>query len=120
MADAHIRVASATPVASLASAIANCIYEGNTVVLQMIGAAAISQAVKAIAVAAGFTAMPPWETGLSAKPRLEDIRAEDGTVTTRVLIRVFPDGQYAEQHEHARQHPVPPAPAQHPPRLGMP
>ena len=91
MADAQLRVGSATPVAQLASAIANRIYEGNTVVLQMIGAAAISQAVKAIAVASKFTAAPPWELSLSAKPAFEDINWDDGTVTTRMRIRVFPD-----------------------------
>ena len=90
MADAQIRVGSATPVAQLASAIANRIYEGNTVVLQMIGAAAISQGVKAIAVANGFTSMPPRHVSLSAKPAFEDIPSGDGTVT-RMLIRVFPD-----------------------------
>lgn len=88
MADAQIRVSSGTPVAQLASAIANRIYEGNTVVLQMIGAAAISQGVKAIAVASGFTGNRGF--GLSAKPAFEDIRGSDGIIT-RVLIRVFPD-----------------------------
>jgi stage V sporulation protein S len=88
MADTQIRVGSATPVAQLASAIANRIYEGNTVVLQMIGAAAISQAVKAIAVASGFTGQA--SITISARPAIEDIPGNDGTVT-RVLIRVFPD-----------------------------
>lgn len=88
MADTQIRVASATPVAQLASAIANRIYEGRTVVLQMIGAGAVSQAVKAIAVAADFTGQAG--IALSAKPALEDIPGIDGTLT-RVLIRVFPD-----------------------------
>jgi stage V sporulation protein S len=88
LADATIRVRSGTPVAQLASAIANRIYEGHTVVLQMIGAAAISQAVKAIAVATRFTAAR--QITLSARPSIEDITTADG-VTTRVLISVFPD-----------------------------
>lgn len=90
MAEVQIRVGSATPVAQLGSAIANRIYEGNTVVLLMIGAAAIAQAVKAIAVANGFTGMPPNRISLSAKPAFEDITGTDGTVT-RVRIKVFPD-----------------------------
>lgn len=90
MADAQIRVGSATPVAQLASAIANRIYEGNTVVLLAIGAAAISQGIKAIAVASDFTALPPWEIVLSARPAFEDISRDDGTITTRMRIRVFP------------------------------
>lgn len=89
MADAQIRVGSMTPVASLASVIANRIYEGNTVVLQMIGAAAISQGVKAIAVASGFTGNR--NISLSSKPVFEDIRGSDGGTVTRMLIRVFPD-----------------------------
>lgn len=90
MADTQIRVSSGTPVAQLASAIANRIYEGNTVVLQMIGAAAVSQAVKAIAVASGFTASRGLS--LSAKPAFEDIpgHGSDGIIT-RMIIRVFPD-----------------------------
>jgi stage V sporulation protein S len=91
MADAQIRVGSQTAVASLASAIANRIYEGNTVVLQMIGAAAISQGVKAIAVASSFTAMPPRYISLSAKPVFEDVLGEDGHTVTRMLIKVYPD-----------------------------
>lgn len=90
MADAQIRVGSATPVAQLASAIANRIYEGNTVVLQMIGAAAVSQGVKAIAVASSFTTQHK-QTGLSAKPVFEDVPGNGGGTVTRVLIRVFPD-----------------------------
>lgn len=89
MADAHIRVRSATPVAQLASAIANRVYEGSTVVLAAIGAAAVSQAVKAIAVASGFTTATAG-TPLSAKPSIEDVPGDDGP-TTRILIRVFPD-----------------------------
>lgn len=88
MADTQIRVGSATPVAQLASAIANRIYEGRTVVLQMIGAGAVSQAVKAIAVAQDFTGQAG--IAISAKPALEDI-PDGGSVLTRVLIRVFPD-----------------------------
>lgn len=88
MADTQIRVGSATPVAQLASAIANRIYEGRTVVLQMIGAGAVSQAVKAIAVAVSFTGQAGIT--ISARPALEDIHGTDGTLT-RILIRVFPD-----------------------------
>jgi len=89
MADVPIRVRSATPVAQLASAIANRIYEDRTVVLQAIGAGAVSQAVKAIAIAGRFTAASA-SVSLSAKPAIEDIPGSDGPVT-RVLIRVFPD-----------------------------
>lgn len=88
MADAPIRVRSGTPVAQLASAIANRIYEGHTVVLQMIGAAAVAQGVKAIAVASGFTGTR--RIVLSARPFMEDVDSAGGTVT-RILIRVFPD-----------------------------
>lgn len=91
MADTQIRVGSATPVAQLASAIASRIREGNTVVLQVIGAAAISQAVKAIAVASRFTSRAPGGASLSARPAFEDILGEDGSAVTRMLIRVFPD-----------------------------
>jgi stage V sporulation protein S len=89
MADTLIRVGSATPAAQLASAIANRIYEGHTVILQMIGAAAVSQAVKAIAVADGFTSKPPARISLNARAAFEDIPGGD-RVITRILIRVTP------------------------------
>lgn len=91
MADAQLRVGSSTPVAQLASAIANRIYSGHTVVLQAIGAGAISQAVKAIAVAGSFTTTAPHSILLSARPAFEDVPGQDGTTTTRIIIRVFPD-----------------------------
>lgn len=100
MADAPIRVRSGTPVAQLASAIANRIYEGHTVVLQMIGAAAIAQGVKAIAVASRFTGSQ--HITLNARPVMEDITSDDG-ITTRVLIRVFPDRQQTVSLAHGQQ-----------------
>ena len=89
MADVPVRVRSATPVAQLASAIANRIYEGHTVALAAIGAGAVSQAVKAIVIASRFTETAAGVT-LSAKPAIEDVPGDSGPLT-RILIRVFPD-----------------------------
>jgi stage V sporulation protein S len=54
--DNVLRVSASSSPISVASAIAHAIYEHGTVNLRAIGAGAVNQTVKAIAIASGYTA----------------------------------------------------------------
>lgn len=81
--EAILRVGSKTPVAELASAISHGVYDGKPVTLRAIGAGAISQATKAVAVARGYVA--PRGIDLAMVPGFTDITMPDGVVTGIVL-----------------------------------
>lgn len=81
-----LRVSGSSPVAPLASAISHGIYDGKTVLMRAIGAAAVNQAVKAIAVAQGYVA--PRGLVLCTRPGFADVEMSDEVVTAQVL-RVF-------------------------------
>lgn len=76
-------VSSSTPVAKLGSAIAHGVYAEKTVTLRAIGAGAISQAMKAVAVAIGYTA--PRGYDLAVRPSFSDVPMPDKTVTAVTL-----------------------------------
>lgn len=76
-------VSTSTPVAKLGSAIAHGVYAGKTVTLRAIGAGAISQAMKAIAVSVGYTA--PRGYDLAVRPCFSDVEMPDRTVTALTL-----------------------------------
>jgi stage V sporulation protein S len=84
--DLVLRVAKATPVADLAGAISNAVYDGRHVSLRFVGAAAGMQALKAVAVARGFVA--PRAIDLSVKPGFVDIEMPDKMVTGMTMIIV--------------------------------
>lgn len=86
--DAELRVASHTPVADLAAAIANAVYDSRQVALRCVGAGAIAQAVKAHAVARGFVA--PRGIDLAIVPGFIEIQMPDKMVTgMRLLVKVL-------------------------------
>lgn len=72
-------VSSNSPVGKLGSAIAHAVYEKRDVQLRAIGAGAVSQAVKAIAVARGYVA--PRGVDLLVRIGFEDVRMPDKLVT---------------------------------------
>jgi stage V sporulation protein S len=82
----ELRVAAKTATAELASAISHAVYDGKKVVLRAIGAGAVNQAVKALAVASGYTA----QRGLSLanRPGLVTVPI-DGEDKTAVVFHVF-------------------------------
>jgi stage V sporulation protein S len=85
--DVTFFVSSSTPVPKLGSAIAHAVYAGKTVTLRAIGADAISQAQKAVAVAIGYAA--PRGYDLATRPGFSEVTIPDRTVTAmtfRVVV----------------------------------
>jgi stage V sporulation protein S len=72
---------------SLAGAIAGAIREDNEVVVQTIGAGALNQAIKAIAIARGYVAPSGYE--LICIPAFEDIEI-DGEERTAIRLIIEP------------------------------
>lgn len=83
--EAVLRVKGTASVPPLASAISHAIYDGKTVTLRAIGASAVSQAVKAAAVARGYVA--PRGIDLALIPGFTTVQMPDGDVTA-VTLRI--------------------------------
>jgi stage V sporulation protein S len=81
--EALLRVKGTASVPALASAISHAIYDSKQVTLRAIGASAVAQAVKAVAVARGYVA--PRGIDLSIVPGFTDVQMVDATVTAIVL-----------------------------------
>ncbi len=81
----HIKVSSKSSPSSVAGAIAGMIKDGHNVSMQCVGAGAVNQAVKAIAIARGFLA--PNGIELAAIPAFADI-VIDGEKRTAIQISV--------------------------------
>jgi stage V sporulation protein SpoVS len=81
--DALFYVSGSTPVDKLGSAIAHGVYSQKNVQLRAIGAAAVSQAQKAVAAAIGFTA--PRGYRLATIPSFAEVQMPDRTVTAMVF-----------------------------------
>lgn len=79
-----LKVSSKSNVNSVAGAIAQCIKESQQAELQAIGAAAVNQAVKAIAVARGFVA--PSGIDLICIPAFVEIQINDTDKTSMKFI----------------------------------
>ncbi|MCB6992402.1 stage V sporulation protein S [bacterium 210820-DFI.6.37] len=79
-----LRVASKSNPSSVAGALAGTIREKGEVELQAIGAGAVSQAVKAIAIARGFVA--PGGIDLVAVPAFKTVEIEGAERTTIKFI----------------------------------
>jgi len=90
-ADSILRVSNTSNPADLASAVSHALYDGKKVTLRAIGAGAVNQAVKGIAIARGYVAQrgldlvctPGFTTVKMPKPggTFEDVSA--------IVIRVF-------------------------------
>ncbi len=81
--EALLRVKGTASVPALASAISHAVYDSKQVTLRAIGASAISQAVKAVAVARGYVA--PRGIDLSIVPGFATVNMVDAEVTAIVL-----------------------------------
>lgn len=82
-----VRVKSSSSAASLASAIAHAVYDGKRVTLRAIGAGAVNQALKAIAIANSFVA--PRGIVLDCRPGFTTVSMPDGDISAmslRVLV----------------------------------
>lgn len=87
-ASAHrLKVSSKSSPASVAGAIAGMIKEGTTVEIQSVGAGAVNQAIKAIAISRGFLA--PVGIEIVCIPSFADI-VIDGEYRTAIRLSVEP------------------------------
>lgn len=85
--DTILRVSKTSPPADLAAAISHALYDGKSLVLRCIGAGAVNQAVKGIAIAGTFVA----QRGLNimCKPGFATVKMGDGAEVSAIVIRVF-------------------------------
>lgn len=79
--DTFLRVSSGSSPKALASAIAHSINDSrSSVMLRAVGAGAVNQAVKAIAIARGYVA--PRGLDLVCKPGFTTIQSRDGDISS--------------------------------------
>lgn len=81
-----LKVSSKSSPASVAGAIAGMVKDGVPVNLQAVGAGAVNQAVKAVAIARGF--LIPAGIDISVAPTFSDIEI-DGDSRTAIRIGVY-------------------------------
>lgn len=78
-----LRVSAGSNPQSVASAIAHAIYDKREVKLRAVGAGAVNQAVKSIAIARGYVA--PRGLDLTCKPGFTTIESHDGEISALVF-----------------------------------
>lgn len=86
--DEHVlRVSASSSAQSLASALSHAVYDGRKVVLRAIGAGAVNQAVKAVAIAQGFVG----QRGISllVRPGFTTVKMADADVSA-IILKVIP------------------------------
>lgn len=77
--EALLKVKSSSSAANLAAAIANNVYIGKEVTLRAIGAAAVNQAMKAVAIAQSYVG--PRGKVLSCRPGFTTVEMDDGEIS---------------------------------------
>ena len=82
-----LRVGSGSPAPALASAISHAIYAKQSVLLRAIGAGAVNQAAKAIAIAGGFVGARGYT--LSVRIGFTTLDMEDKTGVTAMTFKVI-------------------------------
>jgi stage V sporulation protein S len=78
-----LRVSAGSNPQSVASAIAHALYADRQVKLRAVGAGAVNQAVKALAIARGYVA--PRGLDLTCKPGFTTIESRDGEISAIVF-----------------------------------
>jgi stage V sporulation protein S len=87
MEETLLRVKGSSSATSLASVIAHGIYEGKKISLRAIGASAVNQSMKAVAIAQSYVGAKGMR--ILIIPGFTDVQMDDGTVTALVFrIRV--------------------------------
>lgn len=84
--DGVIKVASSTPAGTLGSAISHAVQTGKPVSLRAVGAGAVNQGVKGIAIASGYLA--PLGLTLTCRPAFCNVVMPDGKELSGILLRV--------------------------------
>lgn len=85
--EAILRVAPSSSAKSLAAALSHAVYDGKRVTLRAVGAGAVNQAVKAIAIAQSYVGQRGLV--LNCRPGFTTVEMPDGTVSG-IVLRVFP------------------------------
>jgi stage V sporulation protein S len=78
-----LKVASSGNPQTIAAAIAHALYENKHVKLRAVGAGAVNQAVKAIAIASGYVAVRGMV--LNSRPGFMTIKSRDGEISAIVF-----------------------------------
>ena len=78
-----LRVSAGSNAQSVGSAIAHALYETPQVKLRAVGASAVNQAVKAIAIARGYVA--PRGLDLTCRPGFATVESRDGSISAIVF-----------------------------------
>lgn len=78
-----LRVKGSSNAQALASAVSHAIYDNRPVTLRAIGAGAVNQAIKAIAIARGYVA--PRGIDLAVRPGFQTVTMHDGDVSAVTL-----------------------------------
>lgn len=84
-----LRVKSDSSAASLASALSHAVYDSKKVSLRAVGAGAVNQGIKAIAIANSFVA--PRGIVLSCRPGFTTVRMPDGMEISAILLHIIVD-----------------------------
>jgi stage V sporulation protein S len=82
-----LRVSGGTSAQDLASAISHAVYDSKKPVLRAIGAGAVNQAVKGVAIAQSYVGSRGLV--LSVRPGFAEVKMGDGTTTTAIVLRIF-------------------------------
>lgn len=85
--DGILRVKNSSNASKLASAISHAIYDGKKVTLRAIGAGAVNQSVKAIAIAQSYVG--PRGIVLYTRPGFATVKMADAEVSA-IVLHVFP------------------------------
>lgn len=86
--EAILRVKNGSNASKLASAISHAVYDGKKVTLRAIGAAAVNQAVKAIAISQSYVG--PRGIVLYTRPGFTSVTMADGEEISAIVLHVFP------------------------------
>lgn len=85
--EAVLRVKASSSASSLASAISHAVYDSKKVTLRAIGAGAVNQAVKAIAIAQSFVG--PRGIVLYCRPGFTTVTMKDNENISAMVFKVF-------------------------------
>lgn len=81
--ESYLRVSGGSNPQSVGSAIAHALYESPSVKIRAVGASAVNQAVKAIAIARGYVA--PRGLDLVCKPGFTNVDSREGKISAIVF-----------------------------------
>ena len=82
-----LKVGAGSDARAVGSSVAHSVFEGKTVQLRAVGAGAVNQATKAVAIAQGWTA--PRGIRLATIPGFADVEGRDGGTISAITLQVI-------------------------------